>query len=511
MSDKVFRHTPHRAADALKIIVGNKTNATIRDLEETEEDIEELEGVIVSIDKDKMTGDGWKVKTKDGTFDCSCASNMYDLPETEEFGGMYYPKETVKVKMTKNPVLRTNVITEITSLGKNESKIDLSKWKHGDKATTVIAKPKSAISVSDAMISFDYDNKNKVLTDEDGVTTKGLKTKIETDKFDVDTSNLNIKATNNFNLEGNITINNQSIKDFINDINKEIDLDKYKIEETKTNEHGIDIQKSNNLGQLDLNLQDFQLNSDSSDGIEQVITDLKNPLFFPRKTQVRPLSNGQPGELYIHPNGLVTIRTKSTVSNILDGMTWIASEYINKNVLTVTIKQMCDCCDTREGGTVTYFNYCPNCQKWNLLYDDDNIIKCDGCTYTWCQGCGHVKNADCSNTTFDLKKYETRWTISAIGTNCDYCKDAIDEGKTREYANYCPKCKNWGYLTLETETYNNTERHFFRCTHPSCGEKFCVNCGISQGVGFIKNFLDDNIVYEKFIEKFQKITHIRDD
>ena len=44
MSKKVFRHTPHRAADAMKIIVGNKTNATIRDVEETLEDIEEKEG-----------------------------------------------------------------------------------------------------------------------------------------------------------------------------------------------------------------------------------------------------------------------------------------------------------------------------------------------------------------------------------------------------------------------------------------------------------------------------------
>ena len=53
MSQKIFRHTPHRGADAIKILAGTKTNATIRDLEETIEDIEEKEGVVTVIDKEQ--------------------------------------------------------------------------------------------------------------------------------------------------------------------------------------------------------------------------------------------------------------------------------------------------------------------------------------------------------------------------------------------------------------------------------------------------------------------------
>ena len=149
MSEKIFRHTPHRAADAMKIIVGNKTNATIRDVEETIEDIEEKEGIVVSIDKDKINGNGWTVQDSDGIkYLCNCASNMYQLPETQEYGGVYYPTGQVSVKFTINPVLRTNTITEITSLGEEEESLDLSQWKHEDKATTIIAKPKSAASAS---------------------------------------------------------------------------------------------------------------------------------------------------------------------------------------------------------------------------------------------------------------------------------------------------------------------------------------------------------------------------
>ena len=92
MAKKIFHHSPHRAVDSMKILVGNKTNATIRDFEETEEDVEEITGVVVSIDKDKITGNGWEVKDDEGnTYYCNIAFSLYELPETREYGGMYYP------------------------------------------------------------------------------------------------------------------------------------------------------------------------------------------------------------------------------------------------------------------------------------------------------------------------------------------------------------------------------------------------------------------------------------
>lgn len=501
MSDKVFRHTPHRAANAMKIIVGNKTNSITRELEETEEDIEELTGVITSIDKDKMTGDGWKVKADDGnTYNCNCAFNMYELPETEEYGGVYYPTEKVTVKFTKNPVLKTNTITEITSLGKNESKIDLSKWKHGNKETTVIAKPKSAISVSNSMISFNYDNANEVTADEDSIKTKGKKTKIETDTFDINSNNVNIGE--------------ESLDDYINRLNDKKNEERYEIIETKA-EYGINIQKTDNIGQLNINTQkDFKINPTPSSSIaddERIITDLKNPIFFPGSKQKRPLITGSNiNELYLYPNGLVTVKTQNSLNDkINQTITWITTEYVKKNVLDVVVKEMCDCCDTTSVGKKTYFNYCPHCKMWNVLYESGNVIKCESCSNTWCQGCGQLKNVDCSIKEKNLKKYNSEWTISAIGTNCDYCDGDIPSGKLREYANYCPKCHKWGYLRLETKDYKDTERHFFHCD--SCEEDYCVNCSISQGKSFIKSFLNDNVYYENFINNYRKITHIRDD
>lgn len=503
MSDKVFRHTPHRAADALKIIVGNKTNATIRDLEETEEDIEELTGVITSIDKDKMTGDGWKVKADDGNvYNCNCAFSMYELPETEEYGGIYYPTEKVTVKITKNPVLRTNTITEVTSLGKNESKIDLSKWKHGEKSTTIIAKPKSAISVSDAKISFNYDNANEVLADDDGIQTKGKKTKIGTKQLDIDSEQINI---------GDL-----SLDEYISKINEQKNEERYEIVETKA-DIGVNIQKTGNMGQLDLKIDDFQIQPNPTiKNDERIIADLKNPTFFPSSKQKRPLVTGSNiNELYLYPNGLVTVRARDGAINdsIFNTITWITTEYVKKNLLTVMPKEMCDCCDNATSGRRTYFNYCPNCNMWNVLYDDGTTIKCETCrNLQWCQSCGHLKTMDCSIIEKDLKRYDSQWTIKAIGTSCDYCDGDIPTGKVREYANYCPKCQTWGYLTLETEPYKDTERHFFRCNNSKCNEKYCVNCSISQREGFIKSFLNDNVFYDdKFRKKYQKITHIRDD
>lgn len=491
MSEKIFRHTPHRAADAMKIIVGNKTNATIRDVEETIEDILEKEGIVTSIDKDKINGNGWTVQDSDGeTYLCNCASNMYQLPETEEYGGMYYPTEQVSVKFTINPMLKTNTITEITSLGEEEQQLDLSKWKHGDKATTVIAKPKSAISISNAIISFNYDNKNEVTANDEEIKTSGKKTNINTESLDINSTNINI---------GNKTLD-EYIQDQINDeLNQQKDAD-------------MNILQQNNMGQLNLNAQSIYIPGKNSN--ELIIKDLKDPALYPSEAQRQPLLTGNSiDELYIYPNGLVTVKGRDDVdkeTSVFSTHNWI-TPYTSKNLLKVSVSRMCECCSENITGTQIYFNYCPYCKTWNTLYDNNNVINCNTCHKTWCQGCGHPHNVPCIEREYTLKKY-SEWKITAIGLPCNYCRNDIPYGKTREYANYCPKCHSWGYLELET-TYsqNGDEQRFLHCTHSGCNESYCVNCSISQGQGFIQTFLNNNVDYRLFNSKYFKIKHIRDD
>ena len=494
MSKKVFRHTPHRAADAMKIIVGNKTNATIRDVEETLEDIEEKEGVVKSIDKDKINGDGWVVQDSDGeTYNCNCASDMYQLPETEEYGGTYYPKDKVSVKFTVNPMLKTNTITEITSLGDDEKTLDLSKWKHGDKATTVIAKPMSAISISNAIISFNYDNKNKVTADKDEVKTDGEKTNINTNVLDINSRQINIQ--------------NQPLDQYISNQAKDTEINQQK-------DNNMNLLHQNNLGQLNLNIKTIYIPGRKKN--KRIIKDLKDPALYPDEMQRQPLLTGYDiDSLYIYPNGLVAIQANTIADkrdqSILSTHQWITPGNAYKNLLKVSAIKFCDCCPTDAEGVQTYFNHCPRCHTWNTLYNKNNVIACKGCSITWCQSCGHPYNVNCSDNSLKLKKYSD-WKISATGMPCEYCKNEIPYGKVREYANYCPKCWHWGYLTLETKHNNDgDEQHFLHCDH--CNESYCVNCSISQGESFIKNFFNSETLYnyDNFAKKYWKITHTRDD
>ena len=66
MSNHTFRPSIARVQNAQKIFTSTKTNATIRDLEEEEGELEEKEGTVVSIKRDSINGSGWTVKDKEG-------------------------------------------------------------------------------------------------------------------------------------------------------------------------------------------------------------------------------------------------------------------------------------------------------------------------------------------------------------------------------------------------------------------------------------------------------------
>lgn len=500
MAKKIFHHSPHRAVDSMKILVGNKTNATIRDFEETEEDVEEITGVVVSIDKDKITGNGWEVKDDEGNiYYCNIAFSLYELPETREYGGMYYPTSKVTVKFTRNPVLRTNTITEVTSLGEDETKIDLSKWKHGDKPTTIIGKAKSAISISDNFITFNYDNTNVIKADANSL-------KMEGDQTDINTNNLNINSDVYINGDPLDSYLYRKTTDALDDLNAR-----------KGN--GVGVTQNNGLSQLNI------IKTMYIPAVEQrIIFDLMDPRYFPAQMQVHPLLTGSDiNRLYIYPNGLVSVQSSNQIpvskADITSTINWLTPQYSKKNVLTVTVASVCSCCDDLSGGVREYFNYCPHCKTWNTLYENQSTIRCSACSTVWCPNCGHDKNIECGNTTYDLKVYGGTNRISGMTTHCDYCKDKIPTGLSRVYANYCPECHKWGYLVIEDKIVNNEERRVLQCTYPGCGASYCLNCSISQGTEFNLHFLNDSTLLDqknfwtvdKFNNNYKKLTHIRDE
>ena len=121
---KGFRPTPNQFKNSMRIMSGNKANASVRDIEEKDDkELEEKEATVVSIEKNKINGDGWTVQDGDGkTYKCSCQSNLYEVPKSKERGGILYPTDTVKCKIKINPVLNITTITEIITNDSKDSK-----------------------------------------------------------------------------------------------------------------------------------------------------------------------------------------------------------------------------------------------------------------------------------------------------------------------------------------------------------------------------------------------------
>ena len=513
---KGFRITPGQAQDAMKIIVGTKTNATIRDLEEEEGELEEKTGTVVSIDRDKINGDGWTVQDEEGnTYKCSCASNMYEIPASTERHGVLYPDQTVTVKFTVNPVLRTNTITEINFLdekgvakraGKSqfdtfkenkakkqaeargekyeepkddteEGVLDIAKWRHEDEATTIIAKPMSAISVSNSKISFNYNNTNEVLADEDAIKTEGDKTKINTKKLDINSDE--------------VTIQDQPLEDYIIDYAL-FDLLAYDSTTfTNVEDIGIDILLQSGMGQIVIN-RDIDLYDD-----ERIIGDLKNPVMFPNNKLRYPLlGENDVYDLNIYPNGLITVGSRGKPGegkHISSTINWLTSPYGIKNIITVNIGKMCNCCGD-VSGQKSYLNYCPKCGAWKTLYEVNYQIKCSSCNAMYCEGCGHDLSSNCSVDTYNLKEYEQN-IISDVATSCNYCDAQIPIGEKKEYANWCPYCHQWGYLYVRED---KESKKTLECTY--CNKSFCLNCGTLQNQNFINSYIQTPITFQDYKE-----------
>lgn len=495
---KAFRPTPARFQNSLKILSGTKTNATIRDLEEDEDELEEKTGVVVSIARDRVNGSGWTVKDDEGNlYNCSCASSMYELPSTTERGGMLYPDGKVTVKFTVNPVLRINTITEIVSLGEGEEeKLDISKWQHKDNATTVIAKPKSAISISDSKISFNYDNVNEVTADEKSVDIKGEETNIKTDKVNIDSEEINIQGIN--------------IDKFVTDVTQGHNLALSKMTSytggvTPKDASSVYLTQERNVVSATIEGEDIELYED-----ERVMADVKDQQKHPlREQKFILLTDKGMDEIHCYPDGLITFKANNEPGkkrNILSTHNWLAPQFDNRNTITSTASKNCSCCTEIINGQ-TFIDYCPVCNKWHVLSQIQNNIICNACSATFCAACGHYDSLPCFDKEFDLKLYD-KHNIIIVGNYCEYCNQRMEEGHKKEYVNYCPHCKKWNFLSNETKDFGSKIINILHCNY--CHQEYCSNCGSQQNDHEPQSF-SNNIIYHKdYIEQNKKLFFIKE-
>lgn len=483
---KGFRPTYGRVQNAAKLI-GGKNNTTIRSLDEEEGELEEKEGIVVSIKQDFINGTGWKVKADSQTYMCSCATSMYELPETKERGGYLYPTETVKVKIQINPILKVNTITEIVSSKSESETLDISKWKHGDEPTTVIAKPRSAISISDGFIQINYDNNNKVVADNDSVKTKGKKTEINTKETNINSETIKV---NNINLIDLITGESRLVS------NEYSSYDLGKIDKAN-----ISVNRTNNITQLDIY---GKMNISNN----RVIGEIKDQKLFPLTIQSQQLvTDGTctylvtvdtDGIIYLSNVNECTDEDEVCVKSLTQ---WSTPQVNTYHYIKVIVRETCDYCDEGTNTKSEFINYCPQCNTFNTLIDTPTSIKCKTCRTEYCQNCG----TNIHNSSQKLKFYKDNY-ISAYGTACKYCNSHLIGGVTKQYVNYCPEC-GWGWLTQSEMQQDGKTINILKCN--SCNSKFCSTCGIDQdnhGLTLTKSPAQ----YSKYKEALRKLKYIKD-
>lgn len=483
MAKKAFRPTIARTQNSMKVINSTKTNATIRDLDEEEGELEEKEGVVVSIKRDLINGAGWTVKDAEGNlYTCSCASSMYEVPDTVERGGVLYPKNEVSVVFTVNPVLRINTIKEIKNNGDEAEKIDIGQWTHGEEATTVIAKPKSAVSISDGFIELNYNNDNKLTTDPNAVTTTGKETQINTDKLSINSDEIEIQGISINDLLQDTIISNNHYETYPLDSLDDLD---------------VILDSSNDMTQIDIS---------GTISSSTVIGELKDPSTFPIRDQKQQLiTDGNCVDIItIDTDGVIYIESSNCPEeqHISSIYSWISPKLESRNYIKVIVKDLCDYCDEGNKTSMEYINYCPTCNNWASLINTGMRIKCTSCSSQFCQNCG--KNL--SNPTQRLREYKDNY-ISAYGTTCEYCKTQLEPGTNKQYVNYCPDCQTWGFLH-QTENFDNDEIiNVLECT--SCQSQYCCSCGISQTSHGL-TLKNNPVQYTTYKNALRKLKYIRD-
>lgn len=505
MSQRAFRPSISRVQNSMKVFASTKTNATIRDLEEEEGELEEKEGTVVSIKRDMINGAGWTVEDEEGnTYICSCASSMYEVPDTVERGGILYPNETVEVVFTVNPVLKINTIKEIKSLGEETEKIDIDKWTHEDEATTVIAKPKSALSISNGLIQLNYDNDNSVLADADAVKTEGKETSINTDKLSINSNEVEVQGKDLMEI-----IQDNAMK--MSNIYTTHTIDAFG--------GTIKIDTTNNMTQVDVNIFDLMGYG--------VIGEIKDPKSIPiQELSQRLITDGDNVDMItIDQNGIIRVypfekdedpnhekkkefdydkyeeeEYKNYRRNVQSLSNWMTPQVEARNYIKVSIKQTCDSCDEWGNTYSEFINYCPSCQNWSCLYDaPTSKIKCTRCSAEYCENCGT------STTSAErLRNYRDNHVI-AYGNTCPHCENELEEDKANIYVNYCPDCETWGKMFQSTIDKEGKMVNVMICEN--CGKTWCCTCGTNQSSYGLK-LEEQPVNYKLFKEALRKLKYI---
>lgn len=499
MTYRAFRPTHGRVQNASKILNGTRTNATIRDLTEEEGEIEEKEGTVVSIKRDLINGAGWTVQDADGqSYTCSCATSLYELPQTVERGGILYPSESVTVKFTINPVLRVNTITEFTSLGEETDKLDISQWQHNDEPTTVIAKPRSAISISNSFITMNYDNNNQVIADGEGISTEGNKTDINTDKLNINSNSVKI---NGKSLDSMIT--QQSLL-------TSNEYESYNIDTLK--DVNIFVDRTNNMTQLNIQAQKF--------GGYGVIGEIKDQKAIPIREQSQQLvTDGHCVDVVtIDTDGIIYIKSFENecprenadddeiyYRNIISSNNWITPQVEARNYIKTIVQKTCNYCGEGNNTFMEYINYCPYCKNWNVLIDTSTSLRCSTCGIEYCQNCGTNLIEPAQEK---LKKYHENF-ISAYGTTCEHCNTQLKSGTNKQFVNYCPDCEEWGILYASELRQNDNVINTLECRNNKCRAQYCCSCGISQNSHGI-TLTTAPAQYNDYSNALRKLKYIKD-
>lgn len=145
----VKRITKPQVAKSIKYLAGTRN----RSGEKFEPETYNTEGILISINPDKVNSNGWRVKVDDyKVFDCTYTSDVRVMPEYIIRGNNeWIPKNTVKAQVSVDTVMQTYNILKIT-IGE-ELPVELEPG-----TTNITHEDKSSISLSNDGVLLNGEN-----------------------------------------------------------------------------------------------------------------------------------------------------------------------------------------------------------------------------------------------------------------------------------------------------------------------------------------------------------------
>lgn len=420
-------------------------------------------------------------------------------------------KQNTVIKLIQNANKSTSSSSSASKDKKNDisssssgGKLDISKWRHGEEATTIIAKPKSAISISNSLISFNYENTNgptiereNLNINKDGVSANGSKMEINTNETAINSDR--------------ITVNGKDVKDVakknIQDKNKKDGA----VITSNQQSPNIIVQRTQNIVQLNITNLELTVNK-----TERVIADIKDSFALPIKKQTFGVASSvlvtdkeetpiNTDIITVYSNGVITIKTTENEGKhkISSSHNWITNIYNPRNIITITQPATCSFCTLNNASVIedsyAYANYCPNCGEWNVLSILNNQIYCSSCGEIFCGVC----SANINTNEPKIKNYEIHKVQSKV-SSCEDCNiNAVSE-VYRYYMDYCPNCGKWDILI----PVEKDGKYQFYC--PSCQIYYCTCCGsgtiaTKDEQKKYKNFVKNIISYDDYKNSNNKI------